>query len=263
MVIVKVTNGSSSPALAASRLGQQGTVSTAGPSNSALAPGVLADLVVPAATLDRVGSPSNVVAPSSTGKGIPVLRGPDGKAVVTYIGAEYCPYCAAQRWAIAVALSRFGTFSNLSATHSASNDVFPDTRTLSFYGSHYSSPYLDFDPVEEATNQVVDGSYTLLQRPTAAESDLLSRFDPQGNIPFLDIGNQYVVIGASYSPQVLAGMSQSQIAAQLSDSGSPVAQAIDGAANEITAAICQVTGEQPSSIASSPVIAAIAKSLGG
>lgn len=263
MVIIKVTNGSSSPALAASRLGAQGAVSNVGPGTEVLAPGVLADLVVPAATLDRVGSPSDVVTPSSTGKNIPVLRGPDGKAVVTYIGAEYCPYCAAQRWAIAVALSRFGTFSNLSATHSASNDVFSDTQTLSFYGSRYSSPYLDFDPVEEATNQVVDGSYTLLQRPTAAESDLLSRFDPQGSIPFLDIGNQYVVIGASYSPQVLAGLSQSQIAAQLADPSSSVAQAIDGAANEITAAIVRVTDQQPSSVASSPVIASIAKSLGG
>ena len=36
-----------------------------------------------------------------------------------------------------------------SATHSASNDIYPDTQTLSFYGSKYSSPYLDFEPVED------------------------------------------------------------------------------------------------------------------
>jgi thiol-disulfide isomerase/thioredoxin len=261
MVIIKVTGSSTAPALAASRLSGGGTVSAVGPGTTALAPSVAADLTVPDATFESVGSPSSVVAPSRTGANT-ILRGTDGKPVVTYIGAEYCPYCAAERWAIGVALSRFGTFSNLSGTHSATNDVYPDTQTLSFYGSHYSSPYLDFEPVEEATNQAVGGSYTSLQQPTAAESAVLSRFDAEGSIPFLDIGNKYVVIGASYSPQVLAGLSQAQIAGQLANPNSAVAQAIDGAANEITAAITQVTGQQPSSVASSPVIASIAKSLG-
>jgi hypothetical protein len=41
-----------------------------------------------------------------------------------------------------------------------------------------------------------------------------------------------------------------------------VAQAIDGAANDITAAIVLVTGQQPSAVANSPAIASIAKSLG-
>jgi Domain of unknown function (DUF929) len=261
MVVIKVTGGSPTPAQAASQLGSGNAAPSATPGTSALAPGVVAALSVPTATLESVGSPSSVTAPSPTGAST-ILRGSDGKPIVTYVGAEYCPYCAAERWAIAVALSRFGTFSNLSGTHSATNDVYPDTETLSFYGSHYSSPYLDFQPVEETTNQVVGGAYTTLQRPTAAESDLLSRFDAQGSIPFLDIGNKYLVIGASYSPQVLAGLSQAQIAGQLANPNSAVAKAIDGAANEITAAITQVTGSQPANIASTPVIASIAKSLG-
>ena len=61
---------------------------------------------------------------------------------------------------------------------------------------------------------------------------------------------------------MLQGLSQSQIAAQLDDPASPVAQAIDGTANDITAAICSVTGNQPSSVCDSPAIAAIAKTLG-
>jgi hypothetical protein len=181
---------------------------------------------------------------------------------VTYIGAEYCPYCAAERWAIAVALSRFGSFQNLSGTHSSSTDVFPDTETLSFYGSTYSSPYLDFASVEEATNQAVGGTYRSLQSPTHAQGALMARDDPSGSIPFLDIGGRYVVIGASYSPQVLQGLSQQAIAAALSNPASQVAHAIDGTANAITAAICAVTGNQPSAIANSPTIAAIARQLG-
>src|SRR4051812_14747932 len=30
----------------------------------------------------------------------------DGKPLVLYVGAEYCPFCAAQRWAMVQALSR-------------------------------------------------------------------------------------------------------------------------------------------------------------
>ncbi|HWD54501.1 MAG TPA: DUF929 family protein [Acidimicrobiales bacterium] len=265
MVIVKVTSGPSAPtgvAAASALPGGKGAAASSDPGTSTLAPGVEASLDVPAATLDRVGKSASVVAPSATGDTGPILKDADGKPVVTYIGAEYCPYCAAERWSIAVALSRFGSFSNLSATHSAANDVYPDTQTLSFYGSQYSSAYLDFQPVEEATNQAVNGSYATLQEPTAAQSNLLARFDQQGSIPFLDIANKYVVVGASFSPQVLAGLTQAQIAQQLGDPSSPVAQAIDGAANEITAAIVRVTGQQPSSVASSSAIASIATSLG-
>ena len=157
--------------------------------------------------------------------------------MITYVGAEYCPFCAAERWALAVALSRFGTFSNLSGTHSSDTDEFPDTQTLSFYGSSYSSPYVDFQPVEEATNRPAGAGYQTLQTPTAAQSALVAKYDPQGSIPFLDIANRYVVTGSSFSPQVLQGLSRSQIAADLSDPNSAVAQAIDGTANDITAAI--------------------------
>ena len=42
-----------------------------------------------------------------------------------YYGAEYCPYCAAERWAMTAALSRFGTWSELKITASSHTDVFP------------------------------------------------------------------------------------------------------------------------------------------
>ena len=35
------------------------------------------------------------------------------KPELLYIGAEYCPYCAASRWPLIIALSRFGTFKGL------------------------------------------------------------------------------------------------------------------------------------------------------
>jgi hypothetical protein len=260
MVVIKAT-GSTGPAAAASHLSSGGHAATGDPGTSALSANVVEALSVPSATLDAVGSPASDALPDRV-SGTSVLRGSDGKPVITYVGAEYCPYCAAERWALAVALSRFGTFSNLSGTHSSSSDVYPDTQTLSFYGSSYSSPYLTFEPVEETTNQLVGGNYQTLQTPTAAQSRLLSTYDPDGSIPFIDIGNRYVVTGASYSPQVLAGLSRSQIASELKDPSTAVAQAIDGAANDITAAISSVTGNQPSSVGNSTTIQAIMKKLG-
>ncbi len=262
MVVIKAAGGPASAVVGSSHLQAAGTSSTDDAGTTPLSPAVLAALSVPASTLDAVGSVSSDVPPSRTSGKAAISRGSDGKPLITYVGAEYCPYCAAERWAVAVALSRFGTFSGLSGTHSSSSDVYPDTQTLSFYGSSYSSSYVDFQPVEEATNQEVDGSYPTLQTPTAAQSTLLSTYDQQGSIPFVDIANRYLITGASYSPQVLQGLSQSQIAAQLADPSSPVAQAIDGTANDITAAICSVTGNQPSSVCDSPAIAAIAKTLG-
>jgi Domain of unknown function (DUF929) len=264
MVVIKASGSSNPPAAAASHLttgAAAGAADAADTGATALSPDVVAALSVPTATLDAVGSPSSDALPTKTGSSS-ILKGADGKPLITYIGAEYCPFCAAERWSLAVALSRFGTFSNLSGTHSSDSDVYPDTQTLSFYGSSYTSPYVDFQAVEEATNQPVGGSYATLQTPTTAQSALLAKYDAQGTIPFLDIANRYIITNASFSPQVLQGLSRSQIAAQLKDPSSAVAQAIDGTANDITAAIVAVTGNQPTSVSSSATIAAIAQKLG-
>ncbi|MFZ0250520.1 MAG: DUF929 family protein [Acidimicrobiales bacterium] len=266
MVVIKAAGHTNPPAGASSHLaagGTSGTAAAADPGTTTLSPQVLAALTVPAATLDAVGSPSSVALPTKVGNGTgTVLKGADGKPLITYIGAEYCPYCAAERWAMAVALSRFGTFQNLHGTHSSDTDQYPGTQTLSFYGSSYSSPYVDFQAVEEATNQPEGDSYQALQAPTAAQSALMAKYDTEGSIPFLDIANRYVIAGSSFSPQVLQGLSRSQIATDLSNPNSAVGQAIDGAANDITAAIASVTGNQPTSVGSSAAIAAIAQKLG-
>ena len=42
-----------------------------------------------------------------------------GKPEVLFVGAEYCPFCAAERWPLIVALSRFGHFGALHNMQSA------------------------------------------------------------------------------------------------------------------------------------------------
>jgi hypothetical protein len=166
-----------------------------------------------------------------------------GKPEVLYIGGEYCPFCAAERWALVNAFSRFGTFTGLKTTHSSSTDIDPNTPTWTFYGSTYTSKYVDFNPVEEFG----DESGVTLQKPTPAEQALASAYDPDGSIPFIDLGNKYVDVAnlAPLTPQLLAGKTWSQVAAAMQDPTSALGQAEIGNANYLTAATCVLTDNQP------------------
>jgi thiol-disulfide isomerase/thioredoxin len=256
LVVVKTTSGPANAQPSVSKVAPGSAGAGAETGTSALPSGVLSAVTsISGTTFAAIGDPSGVSAPTATPKNTSTLDATDGKPEILYVGAEFCPYCAAERWALVVALSRFGTFSGLQATHSADGDIYPDTKTFSFYGSTYTSPDFDFVPVEEQTNQMVDGSYTTLQTPTASEDAVLAKYDTTpytsepGSIPFLDIANKFVSIGASYTPQVLQGLSMQTIAEQLNDKNSAVATAIDGAANQITAAITAATGAQPTTMA--------------
>jgi thiol-disulfide isomerase/thioredoxin len=253
-VIVKLNTGKSSSNTAAGL--------SNGPTGSSLSAVVDKVTSVPASTLDTVGSGSGAVT------GIPkTISGStlteNGKPEMLYVGAEYCPYCAAERWAMIVALSRFGTFTGLSTVHSAvadgagNNEPDPDTPTWTFLHATYSSPYLSFTPVETYTNvpDPSNGYYYPLQTPTKAEQDLVTKYGGANSpIPFVDFGNHYLISGVSYDPGVLDGLSWSTIATDLSNPNSPQAKAVDGTANYITAAICKgLTNNQPASACTSAV----------
>ncbi len=204
----------------------------------------------------------------------PILVGLTGKPEFLYIGAEYCPYCAAERWGAVVALSRFGTFNKLYQTTSSSTDAYPSTPTFTFYtgrygGSFYTSKYIDFVPVETLGNvQDSSGNYAALQTPTTEQQNLLNTYDvspyttQSGSIPFIDIANQYIISGASYSPQDLQGLQWQDIANNLSAPTSTVGKDILGTANYMTAGICMTTHQQPGSVCKTEVIQKIEQSLG-
>jgi hypothetical protein len=212
---------------------------------------------VPAGVLDSVGR-GTVSNPPAGITGAPPLTSA-GKPQVTFVGEEWCPYCAAQRWALVVALSRFGTFTGLGLAQSASDDVYPSTDTFTFAHATYTSPYLTFTPAE-----LQDEKRNTLQTPTATQQQLINVYDAPpyvpanaaGGLPFLDLGGRYVLSGASYNPQTLAGMDWTQIAAALSNPSSPVAQAVGGSANAITAALCTLTGDKPAAVCTSSAVTA-------
>jgi thiol-disulfide isomerase/thioredoxin len=185
------------------------------------------------------------------------LTGPNGHPEVFYMGAEYCPYCAAERWPMIIALSRFGTFSGLKTTSSSSTDVYPNTPTFTFHGASYTSQYVDFVSVE-----TTDRNQNPLESPTSAQQALVNQYDTSGSIPFVDFGNRYAFSGAMYLPDVLSGMSWQAVADSLAQSSSPQAKAILGSANLITAAICKLTADQPATVCSSSTIQSIEKTIG-
>jgi hypothetical protein len=251
--------------LVAIRLAGGGKKTATGPSGAADAGLITALSSIPDATFATVGTDGVKAAPSAITA--PALTA-GGKPKVLYIGAEFCPYCAAERWPVTVALSRFGTFSNLGTTHSASADVFPNTPTLSFHGATYTSQYLSFTGVETKTNEPEGNDYKALDTPTAEDAQTFETYnkppyvESDGSIPFIDLGGKYLGSGATYSPDVLAGKTQAQVADALKDPSSPIAKAVDASANVYTAAICKLTNNQPTKVCSTDTITAAAGKLG-
>jgi len=225
------------------------------PSQDTTAAVISAITGLPASDFNAIGqgTANNLIKPV---KGT-ALTGATGKPEVLYIGAEFCPYCAAERWALIVALGRFGTFSGLQTTTSSSSDIYPNTPTFTFRGATYTSDYIDFRAVETS-----DRDKQPLQTPSASEQQLWSKYDQDGSIPFVDFGNKYALSGATYSPDLLGGASWQAIASELQDPNSAQAKAIVGSANLITAAICKTTSDKPDSVCSSPAIQDLEKKLG-
>jgi hypothetical protein len=76
---------------------------------------------------------------------------------------------------MAVAHSRFGTFTGLGETASSPSDVYPNTATLTFHGASYASNYLSFTAREIQSNQVVNGTYAALDTLSSADQALFDK----------------------------------------------------------------------------------------
>lgn len=238
-----------------------------GPAAEALVPpAVMADLTnVPADVREAAGTTGVGALPTPLRGAEPLRK--DGKPYVLYVGANYCPFCASQRWALVAALTRFGSFEGLRLTTSAADDVYPSTPTLSFSGATYRGPYLAFDGLELSTNERVNGRYAPLDVPTPEQRAIMDKYnaapyvDSPGAIPFIDYGNRYLMQGSGFSPGLLTGKTQAAIAATLRDPASSLGKTINGNANVATAALCSLTDGKPASACASPAIAKIRQTL--
>lgn len=198
-----------------------------------------------------------------------------GQPPLTYHGkpgafallGEFCPYCAAERWSIITALSRFGTFSGLRTMQSAPKDVYGKTQTFEFKTATYSSKYLGANLLEFYGQEKATGKRPVISKITKSELALISKYDKStstssgGTIPFMDFGNKVFFAGASFSPTPLQGLSRATIAASLRNPHNGVTQLIIGTANYMSAAICAIDGGKPGAVCHSAGVQAAAKAL--
>jgi hypothetical protein len=197
-------------------------------------------------TLQAVGAGSQPTAYLQPESGTLLTSG--NKPEVLYMGGDFCPYCAAERWSIIVALSKFGTWKPGSILFMISSDTDQPASVPTFSFSSigtdgYSSNYISFVAVE-----LYNRDRANYQTPTQQETNLMSQYDPSTGIPFLDIANQYVLnSGSQYSPTDLSG-NWTQIGSQLNTPNTAMAKAVDGAADYLISAICKIDNGNPSSI---------------
>ena len=192
------------------------------------------------------------------------IRGPAlGKPpVLLYVGAEFCPYCAAQRWGVTLTLLRFGRLSGLRYMLSSAHDVFPDTATVSFAQARFQGTALALQAYETA-----DRDQKPLMRMPAQAQQIFKRYDVPPHvqyaygIPFVYLDGAYLLSQPMVSPGSLAGMDWQQIAAQLDDPHSALFAAIMPRVNLLSAAICRVNGGQPATVCGAPGVRAAAAAL--
>ena len=199
---------------------------------------------LPQATLDASAAPDPNFAPGKLEGGAPLTQ--DGKPKVLYVGAEYCPFCAMERWALIGALARFGTFSGLTPTTSSSNDVHPDTPTWSFAKAKYTSDVLALEAIETQ-----DRNQQPLMTLEGQNLQLFQKYNPGGGIPWIDYGGTNATSGATVDANAIDGKTYDQIIAGIKDPNSEIGKTMNPAINLISAQLCQMTGGKPTNVCTS------------
>lgn len=185
----------------------------------------------------------NITANPITLRLLPYNFSSNGKPAVIFVGAEWCPYCAVERWSLIIALLRFGNFSNLEYMLSSSTDIYPNTPTFTFVNSTYYSPYISFVPIEYENRE----GQPLMKIPVNVYNVWMEYGN--GSIPFLIIGYYYEV-GTTINPELLSGKNWTYVINQLHNPNSEIYKQIYEQANLITEAICHIDGNRPVSVCS-------------
>lgn len=203
----------------------------------------------------NLGAPTADVAAPPMGAfnhvGAPLYQG--GKPELLFIGAQYCPHCAGQRWPLVKALDQFGIFSH--ATSSANDDgTIP---TFDLHGATYTSKYVAF-----VHRDLEDRKHYPLDSLSPEEQSIFNRLDPDGAIPLISVGG-YALVGDGYGLNLIQGKSFSTVqqAMQRGDRTDPLVSAINGEANSITAFICHADQMQPRTVCNRPAIRGIVSHL--
>ena len=188
----------------------------------------------------------------------PLLDG--GKPLVFFMGAEWCPFCASERWGLVEATSRFGKWSGLrELTSREGQDYFPALATYDLSQATYTSDYIGIRHKEVAT---VEGDP--LQKLGSFEEGLVNGYDKLGSVPFLFAGGSpgRYTVELGFSPGLLDGQSFASLRKEVAaEASTPAVEAIDGQTEAITALICKLDGRQPASVCAKGMIPALEAEL--
>jgi hypothetical protein len=223
------------------------------------APGSVLSAVtqIPGSVFDAVGvdSPTNPITslrgtPNATLWRASNEHNATAKPVVFFYGAEFSPYSDTESWSLVAALSRFGTFSQVGQVQSSGTEDFGQTPGFTVWDVGYSSHWLTLLPVERYGMVNPSGvRYAALSKPTTAEAAVVAANEGTATVfPLVDIANRFTLLGSAFSPAAFNNLSASEIASDLTYPTNPVTQAVLSEANELTAAICAVTGQRPGTV---------------
>jgi len=224
----------------------------------------------PVATFDAVGvtAPNTGLTPPTVVTGQPAMYSQE-KPDVLFVGSEYCPFCAAERWPLVLALSRFGTFEVLHDMESSTTSVFPGIQSFSFFDASYTSPYLTFTGVELYSDVAAsNGVFTKISSLTPGQQALVTHYQAAGTqtgagtYPLVDIDNVMVSTTSGFSPAMILRISRSTIIGNLKNATTSDSRAIVASANYLSAGICVATHQNPSSVCTSKGVRAAAQALG-
>ena len=215
----------------------------------------------------------------------------NGKPSVIYIGAVSCIFCAENRWAMALALSRFGSFSSLYKGYSALQDG--DIPTLYWskvnyttpsgvdFGNGYTSSYINFisgeyeSPITQGFNFSRRGvAYFIDNAPNStykSAMEFMNSTNKFSGTPFTFWGNviatgaDAIIFGntlpTSASNLPLQHMSHAQILGQLQQFNDAFAWSEYAAADVYIAYVCpSISNSAP--VCSLPAIRALEARLG-
>ncbi len=199
----------------------------------------------------------------------PLLTGvsPNGVRLplVVFVGTESSMTSAAERWALIVAMSRFGRFTKLGVVTSSATAWPPSLESFTFRGARYRSAYLSFAGYElTAEHPDALGNYpptatlpteiaNLVRTNDTTASDLAAA--PPGvpavpAYPFVDLGGRSVLVGTQVPPSALMGISRYDMANILSGPPRFKSLSVLTAANELVVQLCQLTHGKPTNVCS-------------
>lgn len=199
----------------------------------------------------------------------PLLTGisPNGVRLplVVFVGTESSMSSAAERWAIIVALSRFGRFTKLGTVTSSATAWPPSLESFTFRGARYRSAYLTFAGYELTAEHPDNlGNYpaaltlprdiaNLIHVNDTMASDLASApvgVKAEPAYPFVDLGGRSVLVGTQVPPSALIGISRYDMANILAGPPRFKSLAVLTAANELSEQLCQLTHGKPANVCS-------------